>query len=123
MGKTITEKILAKATGKGEVSPGEYLEVASRCPVTVSASLGRGIDLIDKWGLKVFNPRLINIVDGHTGSTASHKAGDARKQARQWAKEQGVPEENIYDLGRQGIEHVMAAEHAWALPGECFSRR
>ena len=32
MGKTITEKILAKAAGRKEVSPGEYIEVGSRCP-------------------------------------------------------------------------------------------
>ena len=95
MGKTITEKILARAAGRKDISPGEYIEVASRCPVTVSATLGRGIDLLEKWDIKVFNPRLINVVDGHTGSTASHKAGEVRKKARQWAKEQGVVESAV----------------------------
>ena len=32
MGKTITEKILAKAAGGKDVSPGDYIEVGSRCP-------------------------------------------------------------------------------------------
>ncbi len=123
MGKTITEKILAKASGRKEVSPGEYIEVTSRCPVTVSATLGRGIDEMDEWGVKVFNPNLVNIVDGHSGVTGSHKAGDVRSRARKWAKEQGIPEENIYDLGRQGIEHVLAGERAWALPGEPFFQK
>lgn len=123
MGKTITEKILARASGTNEVSPGDYIEVTSRCPVTVSATLGRGIDEMKKWGAKVFDPKLINIVDGHTGSTASHKAGEMRKVFREWAKEQAIPDENIYELGRQGIEHVVAGEHAWALPGECFFQK
>ncbi len=30
MGKTIVEKILAKAVGKPEVSPGEYVEFSAR---------------------------------------------------------------------------------------------
>jgi hypothetical protein len=33
MGKTIREKILAKAGGKKEVFPGEYVFLTSPCPV------------------------------------------------------------------------------------------
>jgi 3-isopropylmalate/(R)-2-methylmalate dehydratase large subunit len=123
MGKNITEKILARAAGRAEVSPGDYIEVSSRCPLTMSYSLGRGMDEIERLGAKVFNPKLVNVVDGHNGSTASHKAAETRKAVRQWAKGQGIPDENIYELGRQGIEHVVAAEHAWALPGECFFQK
>jgi 3-isopropylmalate/(R)-2-methylmalate dehydratase large subunit len=123
MGKNITEKILARAAGRAEVSPGEYIEVSSRCPLTMSFSLGRGMDEIERLGAKVFDPSLVNVVDGHTGSTASHKAAETRKAVREWAKRQEIPDENIYELGRQGIEHVVAAEHAWALPGECFFQK
>ena len=49
MGKTIAEKILARAAGKEQVAPGDYIEVASRCPVTLSVSLGRGMDEICAW--------------------------------------------------------------------------
>jgi 3-isopropylmalate/(R)-2-methylmalate dehydratase large subunit len=123
MGKNITEKILARAAGRAEVSPGDYIEVSSRCPLTMSYSLGRGMDEIERLGVKIFNPKLVNVVDGHNGSTASHKAAETRKEVRRWAKAQGIPDENIYELGRQGIEHVVAAEHAWALPGECFFQK
>ena len=123
MAKNITEKILARAAGRAEVSPGDYIEVSSRCPLTMSYSLGRGMDEIERLGVKVFNPKLVNVVDGHNGSTASHKAAETRKEVRRWAKAQGIPDENIYELGRQGIEHVVAAEHAWALPGECFFQK
>ncbi|MBI4233830.1 MAG: 3-isopropylmalate dehydratase large subunit [Chloroflexi bacterium] len=120
MGKTVTEKILARSSDRKEVSPGDYIEVRSRCPVTMGGGLGRGSDRMKEWGVKVFNPMMINVVDGHTGSTASHGAGEGRNRVRAWAKEQGVPEDHIYDLGRQGVEHVVAGDHAWALPGECF---
>ena len=40
MGKTIVEKILAKASGKKEVSPGEYVEVKIDTFVQVSSDGG-----------------------------------------------------------------------------------
>ncbi|MBI2886196.1 MAG: 3-isopropylmalate dehydratase large subunit [Chloroflexi bacterium] len=120
MGKTVTEKILSRAAGK-EVSPGDYIEVSSRLPITLSAGMGRGAAQMEGAGAtRLFNPQLIHMVDGHTGSTASHNAGESRTTGRAWAKKMGVPIENIYELGRQGIEHVVAGDHAWALPGEVF---
>lgn len=120
MAKNITEKILAKAAGK-EVVPGDFIEVSSRLPITLSGGLGRGAAQMEGVGAtRLFNPKLVRMVDGHTGSTASHDAGENRSKGRAWAKKMGVPIENIYDLGRQGIEHVVAGDHAWALPGEAF---
>ena len=120
MAKNITEKILGHAAGK-EVSPGDFIEVGSRLPMTLGAGLGRGGTLMQAVGAKsLFNPLLFRMVDGHTGSSASHDAGESRAIGRKWAKEMGIPEENLYDLGRQGIEHVVSGDHAWALPGEVF---
>ncbi|HEY3150696.1 MAG TPA: hypothetical protein VGK65_03415 [Candidatus Binatia bacterium] len=74
MGKTITEKILAKAAGRGEVSPGDYIEVGSRCPTPVgnAGSLRGGVEFCAEWKVGVFDPKLIRIIDGHLGATASH---------------------------------------------------
>lgn len=122
MGKTITEKILAKAAGRKEVSPGEYIEVGSRCPTPMGnfGSLRGGLEFCAEWKVGVFNPKLIRIVDGHLGATASHNAAKSRMGARQWAATVGIPEENIYTLGRSGIENMFSAERAWALPGEVY---
>jgi 3-isopropylmalate/(R)-2-methylmalate dehydratase large subunit len=121
VGKTITEKILAKAAGKREVFPGEYLEVSSRCPTPMgNFGLRGGLELCVDWKVGVFNPTLIKIIDGHFGATASHNAAVARMANREWAKAVGIPAENIYSLGRGGIENMFAAEKAWALPGEIY---
>jgi 3-isopropylmalate/(R)-2-methylmalate dehydratase large subunit len=122
MGKTITEKILAKAASRKEVSPGEYIEVGSRCPTPMGnfGSLRGGLEFCAEWNVGVFNPKLIRIVDGHLGATASHNAAKSRMGARQWAATVGIPEENIYTLGRSGIENMFSAERAWALPGEVY---
>ncbi|MDO8567547.1 MAG: aconitase family protein [Dehalococcoidales bacterium] len=121
MGKTITEKILARASGRVSVFPGDYLEVSSRRPVTMFTLLDRGPNQLREMGCnRVFNPELVNVVDGHNGATASQQAGESRRAIERWAREVGIPEKNIYLLGRSGIEHVMAGEKCWALPGDCF---
>ena len=121
MGKTITEKILARASGRAEVSPGEYLEVSSRRPITLHAGMQRGPEQMKKMGFnRVFDPMMVHVVDGHNGVTASQEAGEARRSIERWAKGVGIPEENIFLLGRSGIEHVLAGERCWALPGDCF---
>lgn len=122
MGKTITEKILARAAGRKEVSPGEYVEVSSRCPTPMGnfGSMRGGVELCVEWKVGVFNPQLIRIVDGHLGATASHNAARARMAARKWAQAVGIPPENIHTLGRGGIENMFSAERAWALPGEVY---
>lgn len=120
MGKTITEKILSRAAGR-DIRPGEYIEVTSRLPITMGAGLGRGGAAMAEVGAtRIFDPTKVRMVDGHTGSTASHDAGESRAKGRAWAKQMGVPAQNLYELGRQGIEHVLAGEKAWAVPGEVF---
>jgi hypothetical protein len=52
MGKTIAEKILAKASAKKDVSPGEYIFLTSRCPVP---GIGRGREFF-KDNISLFDP-------------------------------------------------------------------
>lgn len=122
MGSTITEKILARAAGRASVQPGDYLEVTTPCPTVMAphSAMDKGAGLITEWGAKVYDPTKIKLVDGHLGATASHGAAEKRRAIREWAAIVGVPEENILDLGRSGIENMVAVEQVWALPGECY---
>ncbi|MFH1087593.1 MAG: aconitase family protein [Chloroflexota bacterium] len=121
MGKTITEKILAKACGRSQVVPLEYIEVAPRRPVTIGWNPERGPFQFDTLGAeKVYNPELLHIVQGHHGVTASHRVAESAAGVKEWARKMGIPQRNIYELGRQGIEHVLSGELCWALPGEVF---
>ncbi len=121
MGKTIAEKILAKASGRAEVSPGEYIQVAPTRPVTLGWQMDRGAGQFEALGAtRVYNPKLVNIVHGHYGVTASHRMTEVREEVIKWSQKLGIPRCNIYDLGRQGVEHVLSAERGWALPGEVF---
>jgi len=122
MGKTIAEKILARASGHRDVVPGTYVEVTTPCPTVIAphSAMDKGAGLIQEWGTTVFDPTRIKIVDGHYGATASHDAAENRRVMREWTHVMKIPAENIYDLGRQGIENMVAVEHCWPLPGECY---
>jgi 3-isopropylmalate/(R)-2-methylmalate dehydratase large subunit len=121
-GKNIAQKILARAAGKESVSTGEYLIVRSRLPVTSEGDyLSRGpIQVMEAGAKKVFNPKLVKIVVGHVGAGGGKTIGEARRKIRRWAESVGVPRENILDLGQQGVEHIVAAEQCWVLPGELY---
>ena len=122
MGSTIVEKILARASGRSRVAPGDYVEIVTGRPTVIAphSAMDKGAGLILEWGAKVFDPTRIKIVDGHYGATASHNAAESRRWMRAWARTMGVPDENIYELGRQGIENMVAVEQCWPLPGTCY---
>jgi 3-isopropylmalate/(R)-2-methylmalate dehydratase large subunit len=118
MGKTITEKILAKAGGKNEVSPGEYVFLTSPCPVP---GIGRGGPPIEAMGAKFFDPNMAIVMDDHAGDggfggvmeTEEHRARMLKR-----AKALGIPRSNIFI--NKGIGHLLAAENCWALPGTVY---
>ena len=121
-GKNIIQKILAKATGKPEVATGEYLQVRSSRPVTLCGdTMARGPwQMLQTGARQVFDPKMIKIVVGHMGASSHKEIANLRKEFRQWALDVGVPRENILDLGRQGVEHIVAGEQCWAMPGEVY---
>ena len=107
MGKTIIEKILAKAVGKSEVSPGEYVQFsASRIyhPFILT-----GTDMSEHFGKwesqdwTLFDPSKIIFTPEHcgsytrVGSTTTNRENHRRDS--NWLKQLGVADENILELG------------------------
>ena len=121
-GKNVIQKIIAEASGKAEVKTGEYIQVRSKLPVTLCGdTMARGPwQMLQTGAKKVFDPTMIKIVVGHMGAGGQAVLGNLRKEFRQWSEDVGVPRENIFDLGQQGVEHIVAGEQCWALPGELY---
>ena len=124
MGKTIVEKILAKAVGKKEVSPNEYIQfTAARIdhPFVIV-----GTDMAPRLvgQSRLFDPSKILFAPDHCGSyTRVGSPNTNREDHRlnsEWARKLGVPEENILELGRCGNIHHIAIEKAVALPGSVY---
>lgn len=122
MGKTITEKILAKAAGKEEVAPGEIVYGVSAPYVLLGIDLGAGRlpRFFKELGVKPFDPKRIVLVADHCGDSRTRQMAEGIAATVRWAKEVGVPMENIHDLGRQGNRHQIAVDYGYALPGELY---
>ena len=127
LGKTIVEKILAKADllGRETVSPGDYVEVRhGGLKLNLDCDLEASRVLVWKelgWP-ELYSPESIMLVGGHVGTSSCPPHSTALTTEilnanREWALKLGVPEENILDLGRAGVEHHVSIDNAWALPG------
>ncbi|MFC1988747.1 aconitase family protein [Chloroflexota bacterium] len=122
MGKNIVEKILAKAVGKDEVSVGEHLQVRSNRPTAKDVDSTDCFAQLVEAGVKnIFDPTRIVLTCSSAGSgRRGLSIGDTRNRIWRGAKEFGVPDENIFDLGRGGMTHVFAHEMGWPLPGTVY---
>jgi homoaconitase/3-isopropylmalate dehydratase large subunit len=116
MGQTMTEKILSRAAGEATVRKGDV--VLANVEVLCMPDAERFIDLIEKHKLTLWDPKKVVFSFDHFFAD-SMPLGAAKEHAkiRRFAKEQGVPAENIYDVGRNGISHQVPVEEGWTLPG------
>jgi len=118
---TITEKILARASGRDKVSPGEniWLDVDTLMthdvcgPPTIQIwkdEFGEKAKIWDKKKLVIFPDHYIFTADPHANRNVSI--------LRQFAEEQGLP--NYYDVGGErykGVCHIALAEEGFNRPG------
>ncbi len=121
MGMTITEKILAKASGRNKVEPGEniWLDVDvlmthDVCgPPTISIwknEFGKDAKIWDKNKLVIFPDHYIFTSNKHANRNVDI--------LREFAKEYDI--ENYYDVGSErykGVCHIALAEEGYNLPG------
>jgi homoaconitase/3-isopropylmalate dehydratase large subunit len=116
MGKTIAEKIRARASGKEEVIPGEYVFLTSPCPVP---GIGRGKEFY-KDAPYLFDPTKAIVMDDHMGASGwnAFATENSRAAMGKWAKQLGIPRENIFI--NKGIGHVISGERCWPLPGTVY---
>ncbi len=112
---TIAEKILAKASGKKNVAPGEI--VTAKVDVALShENAGLVIKHFQELGRPtVWDPDRIVILFDHRIPAESEKTAVGHKAVREFVKQQGI--KNFYDL-RAGICHQILSEKGHARPGE-----
>jgi len=113
MGMTITEKILARASGAALVAPGDVAVVDVDTAVLLDLSF-----LPEGWRevLKVHDPSRVVIVFDHLVPAATVQAATCHKTGRAFAAKFGI--ERLHDVGPdQGISHAVIAERGYALPG------
>jgi len=113
----ITEKILARASGKDEVVPGEMVEASVDAAMVNDITGPLAVDSFRKIGAgEVWDSRSIVIVLDHQIPADSVKSAELHKIMREFAEEQKI--ENLYDVGQGGICHQVMMEKGYVKPGD-----
>ena len=111
------EKILAKASGKKEVVPGDIVvaNVDRMVLHDLSSNLVSKVFENEMGGGTIFDPDRIVFVFDHTFSPPSQADADVLTEARRFAAKYGI--RNVFDSGSGSIHHVIIENGLWA-PGD-----
>ena len=111
----ITEKILAKASGKSEVHPGEIVDANVDMVMVHDLTGPLAVESFKKIGTpKVWDHKKVVVILDHQVPAESIKAAELHKTMRQFAKDQNL---TFYDVGRGGICHQVMPEKGHVVPG------
>jgi 3-isopropylmalate/(R)-2-methylmalate dehydratase large subunit len=111
----ITEKILAKASGKTKVQPGEIVDANVDTIMIHDLTGPLAVEAFKKIGIqKVWNNKKVVVILDHQVPAESIKAAELHKTMRQFAKDQNL---RIYDVGRGGVCHQVMPEQGHVVPG------
>ena len=113
----ILEKILAKASGKDKVAPGEIVEASVDVAMIHDLTGPLTIESFRKIGAdKVWDSQRIVIILDHLVPANSVKSAELHKIVRSFAEEQKI--EKFYDVGQGGVCHQVMPEKGHVRPGE-----
>ncbi len=122
MGMTVAEKILARASGKKVVKPGDIVEPE----VTLAMShenaalvINQFIEIYKGTGFeaKVWDPSKIAIIFDHRVPAESSKTATNQKKIREFVAEQGIAKFHDINGNSGGICHQVLPENGYVLPG------
>ncbi|XES76598.1 MAG: 3-isopropylmalate dehydratase large subunit [Candidatus Bathyarchaeia archaeon] len=111
----ISEKILAKASGKTVVQPGEIVDAKVDVIMVHDLTGPLAIESFKKIGVsKVWDNKKVVIILDHQIPAESVKMAELHKMLRKFAKEQSI---RLYDVGEGGICHQVMPEKGYVAPG------
>ena len=115
MGMTMAEKVLARASGRSVVRPGDY--VTARIDLLMANDLGfpKIYDAITRRGItKVWDEAKVVVVMDHSVPAPSVKGAEDHMKIREAVRALRI--KNFYEVGA-GIEHQVLIENGHVLPG------
>lgn len=116
MGATITEKILARHSGRDNVKPGDMITAKIDTIMCHDVTTTPAIELLEQKGIeKVHDPDQIVIMPDHFIPNKDIKSAEMVARIRRWARDQGI--EKFYDLGNHGVCHALLPEQGHVVPG------
>lgn len=113
---TIAEKILARASGRKEVTPGEYLicKIDLLMAHIAAARIVARFEAFPAKVRKVFDTAKVVVLEDHFAPAPTLFAANAQKMIREWAFKQNL--KYFYDI-KAGICHQVLPEKGHVRPG------
>jgi len=119
MGMTISQKILADHCQRKWVEAGEYVMAPVDGVMSSDSSSAMAIKEFYQMGVReVFDPEKIFIVFDHNIPAKDIASANNCVTIRNFIKEHHI--KNFYEVGRGGIQHLVAAQEGFVLPGDLF---
>ena len=122
----ITEKILARASGKSKVSPGDVVFV-NVDKVMIHDVSGPGViavfEKLKKKGMKIdkiWDPERVWVAEDHFVPAADKISAQNIVSLTNFTKQFGIKRHFKYGMGQYGICHTLSHEEAMVLPGEVY---
>ena len=117
MAMTLTEKILARASGKKKVVPGELVDAKIDIVMCHDVTTPPAISMLEERGIdKLFDPDKIVVTPDHFQPAKDIKSAELHKRLDAWAKRHKI--KHYYKLGRAGVCHALLPEQGHIRPGE-----
>ena len=114
MSNTLTEKILARASGQKMVTPGEIVEVNVNTAFIHDVFISGVVEEFSKLPhKKVWNPDNIALIADHEVPAVSEWAGECYKTMLRFAEEQNIKRVHI----AEGVCHQLIPEKGYIGPG------
>ncbi|MFB5636846.1 MAG: aconitase/3-isopropylmalate dehydratase large subunit family protein [Nitrosarchaeum sp.] len=122
----ITEKILARASGRQKVVPDDVI-FAKVDKVMVHDVSGPGVikvfDKLKKQGInvdKLWDPTKVWVAEDHFVPSADKVSAENIVKLSNFTKQYGIEKHFKYGMGQYGICHTLSHEEALVLPGEVY---
>jgi len=121
MGMTITEKILARASNREKVDPGEIIIARVDKVMIHDVSGPPALKILEDLGVdRVFDPNRIWVTEDHFVPPPDTKSAENLIELRRLAEKYGLRKYYRWGVGQYGVCHALCFEEALVTPGEVF---
>lgn len=117
LGKTLTEKILARASGRESVEPGDIVESSIDLVMGTDVMMPLSFEIMDRIETdSVFDPERVVVVLDHFAPAPNIKAAGQAKLIRECCKRYKI--DGLIEVGRGGVCHTIVPDMGMVVPGD-----
>jgi len=117
MPMTMTEKLLAKKSGKGTVAPGDLVTAKADVIMSNDITTAMSAIIVEESGIeRLADPDKLYIVMSHFVPAKDIASARMAKRCREFVQKFGVT--HYFEAGQGGIEHALLPDEGYVVPGD-----